>query len=180
MPAGFGTEHSGIGLCETHDESTPTPQERLAAADPVTHDLAQLAQEMSIEPHDAMLWAARLAAGELEFWIQVLKQDPTNENLVHYHKARQEASRLNKAAIDAGVQERTVALRERMSLILATALDEILSQLPLSMEQKALLPGAIHKALSSVEMTGTRLPDVTLDEYGKALIPRTRQLRRVK
>lgn len=63
--AGYRTSHPGIGHCYECGGATPAGEvyaERIAAK----RHLEEFGREVDIEPHQALLWAIRISAGEVE------------------------------------------------------------------------------------------------------------------
>lgn len=134
-PAGWGTDHVGVGRCKLHGGAGSRPRdmdERVARRAVATYGLP-----VEVDPHDALieeiartnghvLWLgdiiADLERGTLiwgiaqektggEDWGTTHKAAP-NVWLELYHRERQHLARVSKAAIDAGIDERRVRLAE--------------------------------------------------------------------
>lgn len=65
-PAGWGTEHVGYGNCKLHGGNTAAGRAhgaKLMALD----NAVVMGAPIDIEPHDALVWCVRLAAGEVSY-----------------------------------------------------------------------------------------------------------------
>lgn len=65
-PAGWGTQHLGVGSCKLHGGSTPT-HELAGAVLLARRDMAVMGQPLDIEPGEALLQCIRIAAGEVQY-----------------------------------------------------------------------------------------------------------------
>jgi hypothetical protein len=168
-PAGWGTEHVGYGSCKLHGGCTPGAVAAAAKA-----QARHLAVELEMEPHDALLWCVRVAAGEVAYAtrrIQELEEtdlvveprverDAWGENASSYVqtsnaamlnvwiRTRQEAldrlARFAKMALDAGVAERQVRIAEGWADRLGRLFDAVFADLDLT-------PAQLKKAGPSLE-----------------------------
>lgn len=68
-PAGWGTNHLGVGPCKLHGGNTRAHNR--AAAPAVAR---QLGAEVDMEPIDALLWCVRLAAGEVRVFTELVAE----------------------------------------------------------------------------------------------------------
>lgn len=69
MVAGWGTDHLGYGQCKLHGGASPNGIKHAA-----TQAARHLAVELDVEPHDALLWCVRVAAGEVRFYTQKISE----------------------------------------------------------------------------------------------------------
>jgi hypothetical protein len=67
--AGRGTDHLGYGNCHLHGGASPSGIKH-AANIAARH----LAIEVDMEPHDALLWCVRVAAGEVAFFTRKISE----------------------------------------------------------------------------------------------------------
>jgi hypothetical protein len=137
-PAGWGTEHNGVGRCRSHGGNTPTQvlgSERRLAAGTVTYYRAQL----------AVLGDTPIAEG--------LRRD--------YERAVEQLSRVSKTAIDAGVAVRQVELEERLAERLASAAESALvawakgAGVELTAESRTAFARSYARSLAMLEDTDT-------------------------
>jgi hypothetical protein len=172
LSAGWGTDHVGAGRCKMHGGSSSTGRTNAARL-----QAAELAAELDLEPHDALLWSVRLAAGEVQFFtaqVAALEQDAlvveherhrvgdlaytetsTRAELNIWIRARQDAlerlAKYAKMAIDAGVAERHVRVAERYGELLADLVGGILTDLELTADQQKQAPSVVRRHLELFE-----------------------------
>jgi hypothetical protein len=175
-PAGWGTDHQGIGQCKLHGGSTPNANKNAAVK------IAQsMGEAIDIQPHEALLACVQITAGEVayctlriqelkteeytghpeayieESWgdggKQVTKQLPVQLNIwiVARRDAMDRLARYAKMALDAGVEERRVRLAEGMAAQLAPVLDAIMRELELTPKQKEKAPAIVERNLLTLE-----------------------------
>lgn len=114
---------------------------------------------VEVEPHHGLIWSVWLAAGDVAFWQNYLKNMPADEITVdvqmevfdQLRKANKEMRQAAKAAMDAGLSERQVQMAERMAGILSRFGKELADQLDLTGAQRKHLPDAINRALVILE-----------------------------
>jgi hypothetical protein len=139
---------------------------------------------VDVEPHEALLWAIRLAAGEVAYcdaqisrlhedelferplrqtYMQMpsgafdLVEEKRDPEIVsrwaHLRKdAADRMARYAKMAIDAGIDERRVAVAERVADILAPLLENLAEDLSLTAKQRAKLPDVLGTRLRALEI----------------------------
>lgn len=173
LKAGQGTDHVGSGRCKHHGGSTPNGKKAAAKEAALT-----LAGELDMEPHDALLWCVRAAAGQVAFFsrqvanieeskllVEHLRERIAEEGSfiersqhselhawVHGHQAALDRlAKFSKMAIDAGVAERHVRVAERYGEVIARLLDGVLGDLELSAAQLKKSPTIVRKHLSLLE-----------------------------
>lgn len=164
-PAGWGTDHVGVGRCKLHGGKTPSHkqagQKALAERAVATFGLPR-----EIDPRDALLEEVYRTAGAVD-WLhqqvrtlqadeviwgkaeEVEKQagefpgvDTTHKAAVHvwvqlWQQERAHLVKVAKEAINAGIEERKVRLAEQQGAMLAGVIKAILGDLDLSPEQQA-------------------------------------------
>src|SRR5580765_6107524 len=64
MPAGWGTDHKGIGRCKMHGGTSITHRKQAWGI----QLNRQLGEEFEIDPINALMWLIRLAAGDVQYW----------------------------------------------------------------------------------------------------------------
>ena len=131
---------------------------------------------VQIEPHNGLVWAIWLSAGDVAYWnarlaecnldIQSLIDDDAEpeeikqaqrdlkEAFSQQRTAIREMRSASKMALDAGLQERQVALAERMGAIITSAIQTVTGELGLTRQQEARLPDAVKRALLELEAPG--------------------------
>ena len=174
-PAGWGTDHPGVGRCKLHGGCAPNVR---AAA---RMELARKAVETyglprDISPTDALLEEVRYSAGHVA-WLRAKvaeleaadlvwgiteesdKQatefpgtDTTRSATVNmwldlYFRERKHLLDLTKTAISVGIEERRVRLAEAQGSLMNDVIRRILARLSLSPDQSALLPVVVPEEL---------------------------------
>lgn len=164
-PAGWGTDHPGIGKCKLHGGGTKSHKTaakiELARQAVVTYGLPR-----QIAPDAALLEEVWRTAGHVQ-WLGELVQLADARDLTQrgeqgvvvesvwvdmYRKERAHLVAVAKAAIAAGIAERQVRVAEQQGAILAGAVREILDRLGLTAEQRAKVPQVVPAVLR--EITG--------------------------
>lgn len=161
LPAGQGTDHKGYGACQYHGGNSPSLQKHAVKA-----EIRDMAQELDMDPHDALLWTVRMAAGMVK-WLQeriAELEDPLEagaderaaiEAILQiyrdsYGEERDRLARHAKLAIDAGIDERRIALEEEQGELIARAIRGILDDLQLTPEQKRSAPAIARRHLMAL------------------------------
>lgn len=143
--AGWGTDHLGFGNCKWHGGATPNGKKHAARQQAISL-AAQLAGEIDIEPHDALLNALARAAAIVQVYARKVAELQDAELAVEHYKERHDdgggyierssatqlhvwvrayeeavdrQARLAKTALDAGVDERRVRIVEQLGEQLA-------------------------------------------------------------
>lgn len=175
--AGQGTQHPGVGRCKHHLGNTKGHQKNAVKVQAEREMLAaqerlEFGGQIDIEPVEALLTVLRLSAGHLAWLRSELgahedKTDFRGQVLMRlWNDERERVARIAKAALDAGVQERQIALAERYGEMLAELLREIFFDpgLALTMKQRAKLPSVLRRHLvpsdaAEADALGLRLPE---------------------
>lgn len=142
---------------------------------------------IDVDPHEALLQAIRIAAGEVAYCdlqIRRLEEDelferPTKKvytkmpsgglQLIEQRRDAEQMSRwvlwrkdaahrmaqYSKMAIDAGIDERRVAVAERVADVLAPLLQNLAEDLKLTPQQRELLPIVLGTRLKALEQGAT-------------------------
>lgn len=153
-PAGWGTQHVGIGACKLHGGSVPNHMKH-AQKIQAERAVATLGLPRDVAPHVALLEEVHRAAGHVA-WIGEIVGRMQEKELVQgvtkairhpdgtqtveaqaaisvwvklYHDERDRLVRVSKAALDAGVAERFVRLAEQEAQHLASVVKAILTDL---------------------------------------------------
>lgn len=165
-PAGAGTDHFGYGRCKNHTGSTPAGRLSAAKQELVERQLQALAYgidaTIDVEPHQAIAEEVARTNGHIR-WLQDklgIVDDPTelvpvgqDGNRIPgvwlqlYLNERAHLVRTAKTAIDCGVQEREVRIREKQGELLAGAIRAILERMPLTDDQRAAAPVIVREVL---------------------------------
>jgi hypothetical protein len=69
MPAGWGTNHVGVGHCRQHSGNTPTHVKSAASAE----YRKLLGTPVEINPVDALLMCIKIRAGEIK-WLSIVRK----------------------------------------------------------------------------------------------------------
>jgi hypothetical protein len=173
LAAGQGTDHIGSGRCKFHGGATPNGKKAAAKEAALT-----MALELDMEPHDALLWCVRAAAGQVSFCsrrvaaltddellVEHLRERIAEEGsfvershhgglhaCIHAHQAALDRlARFSKMAVDAGVAERHVRIAERYGEVIAQLLDGVLGDLDLTPAQLKKAPGTVRRHLTMLE-----------------------------
>lgn len=155
LPAGSGTDHPGWGACRYHGGNSPALRKSAVRA-----QVRDMAQELDMDPHDALLFTVRLAAGTVN-WIRsrildleeaeqggVVEEAALIESLHKvYGEERDRLAKAAKLAIDAGIDERRIQLEEDQGVLIAKAVTAILTDIGLTPEQKKNAPAIARKHL---------------------------------
>jgi hypothetical protein len=156
MPAGWGTNHYGIGKCKLHGGSTPN-QVKAAASEEYRR---LLGNPIEINPLDALLWCIKISAGEVQWLTEKMAEldakDWIEDTIVgkQFHlyakerRARQaDLARYSQMAISLGIAERAVKLAETYGEMLAALIQGILGDLDLTEGQRAKVPQVVRRHL---------------------------------
>lgn len=77
-PAGWGTDHPGVGLCKLHGGNTRAHRER-AQAEIIRREAARLGGARVVDPAQALLELVFEAAGNVEFYRDLVGQLSTSD-----------------------------------------------------------------------------------------------------
>ena len=159
-PAGYGTDHAGIGACARHER-------RLGQGTGAWIVAHAFARALETTPWEGLLWAVRVAAGKLAFCEAKLGTadddadlEPTGR-LYHWVKQselwHEKLARVSKLAIDAGVAERFVRQVELEAQLMLRATTLTMDELGLPEDQRELALGIMSRNLLALEaeQTGT-------------------------
>lgn len=179
-PAGWGTEHPGFGACKLHGGGTPN-----AGLSAGRKAAVIMGAPIDIDPHEALIYCVQQTAGEVFYATRKIAslneeeelQRPTvitdrvgskdgytetKELALDLHiwiRVRQEAmdrlARYSKMALDAGVDERRVAIAENAASVLAPILQLVFEDLKLTKDQLKRAPSILERRLLAIEGTAT-------------------------
>lgn len=77
-PAGWGTDHVGIGKCKLHGGSTPSHQ-RNAQRVRAERDVELFGARRDVHPAEALLELVQWTAGEVDYWRQEVRRLEAHE-----------------------------------------------------------------------------------------------------
>ncbi|MGP3914352.1 hypothetical protein [Nonomuraea sp. 10N515B] len=178
QPAGWGTDHPGIGRCKLHGGSTPN---HVAAArlEQARRDVATYGLPVEIEPGLALLQEVHRTAGHVA-WLgaKIAEMDPDdlvwgvteeidkgsgefagvdttraakpNAWLQLYREERKHLVDVCAAAKRAGVDEAIIKLTEQQGALIAGAISQILDALELTAGQRARVPEVVPRVLLAI------------------------------
>lgn len=178
QPAGWGTDHPGIGRCKLHGGATPN---HVAAArvEQARRDVATYGLPVDIEPGLALLQEVHRTAGHVA-WLgaKVAEMDEAdlvwgvteetdkgaseypgtdttraakpNVWLTLYQQERKHLVDVSAATVKAGVDKAIVKLTEQQGALLAGAISRILDALDLSPVQRARVPEVVPGVLLEI------------------------------
>jgi hypothetical protein len=177
-PAGWGTDHPGIGKCKLHGGSTPN-HKAAARVVQARRDVATYGLPVDVEPGLALLQEVHRTAGHVA-WLgaKVAELDPDdlvwgvteevdkgaseftgvdttraakpNAWLQLYREERKHLVDVSAATVRAGVDKAIVKLTEQQGALIAGAISRILDALELSPSQRALVPQVVPVVLMEI------------------------------
>lgn len=141
QPAGWGTDHVGIGRCKLHGGATPNHSvnaARVQAEQALLRAQQTYGLPVDVEPGEALLGLVRVAAG-IVAWLgaqiaQLQAEDLTVDGRTHplvslYLEERKHLTQVSKDTLAAGVAERRVRLEEAQGQLLVGLLERIIRRL---------------------------------------------------
>jgi hypothetical protein len=173
LPAGWGTNHYGIGCCKLHGGNTIN-HVKSAVKDEYRK---LLGRPLEINPLDGLLWCIKIAAGEVK-WLSERMAELDESEFVEdtiagkqfhlYARERrnrmQDLARYSAQAVNLGIAERSVKLAETYGEMLAALIQGILGDLDLTLEQRARVPQVVRRHL--IMLDGGQ-PDVPTADGGE-------------
>ncbi|MET9339263.1 hypothetical protein [Nonomuraea sp. NPDC003804] len=177
-PAGWGTDHPGIGKCKHHGGSTPT-HKAAAKAEMARRAVATYGLPREVDPASALLEEVHRSAGHVA-WLEQKVRDLDEDELVWgvveevdkgygeftgtdttsaakpnvwlelYQKERKHLTDVSKAALAAGIAERQVRLAEQQGALIASVIGRILDDLELSDEQRQMVGTVVPRHLRAI------------------------------
>lgn len=82
-PAGWGTEHPGIGRCKFHGGATKNATKQAALTEAVNYVLDIMGPAIDVDPMEALIWCVRIAAGEVAYATRRISELEDDEALVN-------------------------------------------------------------------------------------------------
>jgi len=158
LPAGHGTDHSGVGPCKLHGGSFPMVRRKAAreiAQREAQRAVERLGLSRPIGPVEALLEEVRRAAAMVD-WLQeqveLLDQTapPTSatEALLHlFGVERDRLTRVSKVAVEVGVEVAQVRLAQEYGQMVVNLMRRVFNDpaLDLTFDQRELLPGLVRR-----------------------------------
>lgn len=152
-PAGWGTDHVGVGPCKLHGGSTPAHR-AAAVVTQAKRDVVLFGARRDVHPADALLELVQWTAGEVDYWRHRVKQldeqaltwgltkvkeggqdtgttEEAKPNIAYVMlvDASNRLERYSASALKAGVDERRVQLAEQQGTLLHGVLVAVLGEL---------------------------------------------------
>lgn len=152
-PAGWGTDHVGIGPCKLHGGSTPAHR-AAAVVTQAKRDVVLFGARRDVHPAEALLELVQWTAGEVDYWrmrvreldeealtwgVSKVKEDGHDKGTTYeakpniaYTMLRDASDRLERyssSALKAGVDERRVRIAEQQGTQLLGVLIACLTEL---------------------------------------------------
>lgn len=157
-PAGWGTDHPGIGTCKLHGGCLPNHQ--IAAAR--RQAMVAFHHPRPVDPATALLECVQLAAGQVAYAGSQLDRLETEgqagletNKALFWQTTQNEAidrlARYSKMALDAGAAEKQVRIAERWGAELAEVVKAVFRDLELTEEQEVCAPEIVRRHLLSLE-----------------------------
>jgi hypothetical protein len=179
-PAGEGTDHLGYGHCRLHLGNTPTNTKAAYLEMAQAEAMKIMGPMIDVSPIDALYTCVRIAAGEVAYttmkveelevdaiarpqWdseksgpegtVREHKEGPHTLNfwITTRHNCLERLAKFSKMALDAGIDERAIAMAEGQGTQLAFAMKSMFDELQLTNEQLEQLPDIIHRHLTVME-----------------------------
>lgn len=157
LEAGWGT-NSDYGRCRFHGGATPNGR-TFAARQAATAEAARLGMALDVDPGEALLECVRLDASEVAFLGNQVRElrdaDALSDEGLHptvraFQSARDTLARHSKLALDAGIDERRVALVESMGQQVGAVLRRVIEDVDLSPSQQAQLRESMTRHLPTL------------------------------
>ena len=156
LPAGWGTEHAGVGRCKWHGGAT---ESHCTAAKRVLLGRAIVAYGLprEIDPIDALLEEVHRTAGCVEFLerrVQEIPPDKVSETqyaglLSRYDRERRHGLDVNRTAIGAGIAERQVRIAEQTGALIAQVITGVLKDLGVA--DRPEVPAVVRRHLVAID-----------------------------
>lgn len=177
QPAGYGTDHLGYGRCKFHGGNAPTHQiaaeREKIATEMIKREIAFYGEVMDIDPLTALAEEVRRCAGHVA-WLgdevrKLHRGELTQESafgespnilIKMYQEERDRLVSASKAAVSAGVAERTVQIAEQQGQMLAAVIRDILwdRELDLTPAQQQASGEIVRRHLMALDTTAREEP----------------------
>lgn len=169
-PAGWGTNHAGVGRCKLHGGATQSHRqagERALAEQAV----ATFGLPREVDPRDALLEEVYRTAGVVDWlWGKVRELEPravvwgvvertedgekqkAAPNIWYelWARERKHLTEVCRVGVASGLEERRVRLAEQQGQLLAGVIQAILADLDLNADQQRLVPEVVPRHLRLV------------------------------
>lgn len=179
QPAGWGTDHPGIGHCKLHGGNTPNVEKADITKHVMKEAIMTYGAPLDITPEQALLDEVHRTSGHVEWLrqrIATMGQEGKENAALHqftqmgvvpsfwiqaYQDERRHLVQVCKAAITSGLQERQVRLAEQQGQMIASILQAFLQDQRMSFTQPQLneAPHVIRELLMTIprgELPSTR------------------------
>lgn len=173
-PAGWGTEHVGIGACKLHGGKTSS-HIKAAKTEQARRDVELFAARRDIRPAEALLELVQWTAGEVDYWrarVREVDEDDLTWGLtkvktggddagsteeakpnIAYVMLTDASNRLERyasSALKAGADAAMVQIARSQGVMLAAVIQRILARLELTEEQAGLVSVVVPEELRAV------------------------------
>lgn len=162
--AGWGTDHAGFGACKLHGGSTPSVRVG-AAREEAEAEVLKLGLAIETDPHAALATGVGILAGQVSFLqgkVAKLEEGAELEEgelvpvVRTLNRVLDQWARISKAAVDAGVAERQVALSEQQVGRVATVISAVLDAGDLDAGQMERARGELARQLEAIDIFDER------------------------
>jgi hypothetical protein len=167
-PAGYGTDHPGVGRCKQHGGNSPAGIKAAAVIigeGSILTGKTAVGIPIEMEPADALTRTIAITAGELAYCsaqihqlghADVFEQDYLGRRQLNLwirerHKCIDRLARLAKMALDAGIAERQVALAEAEADRIVLVVSRLMDGLDLTDDQQQRLEQVLPTVLATLE-----------------------------
>jgi hypothetical protein len=173
--AGQGTDHFGVGRCKFHLGNTKTHNQN-AVVKEAQRRAVKLGMPIEIAPHEALLMVLYIASGAVA-WLReevaALDDMSSFESRVLielYGQERDRVAKIAKAALDTGVDARSIVSAEQWGSTVSAVLRRVFDDpaLELSETQRAVLPEVVRRAIQAVERRPVYAPPPVSQLLGRA------------
>lgn len=174
-PAGWGTDHVGVGTCKLHLGST-ADHTKYAQTEQARELVKTYGLPINVSPVEALLDEVRWTAGHVA-WLRARVQETEEQKLTVgvaeqvidseggktvkiktapsvwvqlYREERKHLVEVCAAALRAGIEERQIRLAERQGALIEGLIRAILADLGLSKRQQALVPTVVPTRIRQV------------------------------
>lgn len=173
LPAGWGTDHVGVGQCKKHLGNTRAHRVAGARELVARRMLSGLDNPSgAVEPTLVLLEEVRRSQSIVSWFDHLLRENEIGSDdlfmlteqgfkprafMEVYERERSHLAKVASLTIGAGVAERLVRVEEEKGRQLALAIQGILKDLELSPAQKQKVPTIVRKHLQAIPTTATEV-----------------------
>lgn len=129
-PAGWGTDHPGVGTCKLHLGATPN-HERAAQREQARQAVEAHGLPRDVDPNTALLEELCRTAGCVDFLVAAGATGPDHEWRDVLMEERKHFTAVARDCVRAKIDERMMTLAEREGARIAQLLEAILTELGL-------------------------------------------------